>query len=1521
MHHSLRKIILSSLPVCLYSGVIHLRSFTITGNYQYFKLTRRCLSIIAVMQGSIGTGAENLTKFLNNTLRQLIEIILAHGGDIVKFAGDAMIVIWQAEKPGFRRESAAVQVSKAKAAASACRCAMQCVNLLKVNQGQSPPSQGQSPLQRGTSPHPPKARSSNAAVQNVEQGSTKTLSIHVGVGVGNIAGFHVGGLLKRWEYFIVGEACNQMNTAEGHAKVGEVVISKATFYTLQDYGPKVGVELNVSARAGGFHLLNDITVPEVTPSAQQVDVLHNDDVEKLHRALRSYIPAPIVTAVDEGESLENDGVLRELCVLFIKLNNLSTVLEPNSGLSMEREADKIQRTVTAVQEAAYHGRATLRQFIIDDKGAVAIIVVGLPPVTALKNSSRGLKIGMRILEKGLPAQIGVTTGTCYCGTIGSRQRGDFAVVGDHINIAARLMSNAEEGSLLCDGNTMKAARKDKSLFFGEGSKLRVKGKKAPIKVYSPSRKVQSVLGEVDFLRMQRNPLIGNAHIWKTLQFHHHYRHKSRPQFVMIRGRKASGKTKIINTFQNMQKLERIDVMVSRADKFEQSTPYFVFQAFIYNIFELGLSNEFDSHDTESEHFDILLDLFARSTASSDFHKAAQADEDDDVESLNTLRNLDSSASQSKAPSRRLSRVSHSKNSMRNFTSAPSSRDLSLKLGQLSERPTGGDDDDLDAVEFDEEDSPGQDYESRDLRWRITHHPIFEIPNIRRLVNSGTIDLEMLALLNLISPSFEIPEANEFKELSLGTKETLLRDLIVELIGTIQNPAANISTQQNPTTPSPVHDSKSLKSSVSEVAIDMHETQGSSTGQRPTLMGSNFNRISLSNNVSARNIMGSRRSLSSAKNSVIQSSANYTSRPVTIFLDDFHNCDDKSVALLWDILSHREIGSSIMAVVTVDWDFEFKESWNEDQSVSFTKIALEPLSRSEISSVLFSEFSVSSIANDLMSKIHEVCRGNPGSAIDYLRKLNDLKMLHIDSKGGNCKLRDPNALEKFVSDDIRTHAMTLFDGIDSKSKYIVQLASVSGGETPVELLKKMYVNMVGRKEDDPESIEIGLTMSKEEQQIAMDQRTKVFAMRLNDLCDAKILNKSKRTNKVFFRIPGMAQVAYEVSLHSTKREAHLFTISWHESTLTLAELRKNSKFLYTMCLSVGDYEKATVYLYACCMKEIAENNAKFVLSLLTNSNVMLREWKEEILLTHEITPPINASDEVKVPETDLSSTKGADSVPLPVTLKDSARMRTRKSGMNTLQGLGDRRNSFMLFEEDIAMLEKVSIKSKVGVIESVMADVKDEAMRKFMLPVEYCEMRLRFFESQAFLELKEFNNALETLTTIIDFCESHGAKVEEEGLQKTKPNIFSRFFCNSVEATTAATSSTINSDSEMFGNSSTSAPRTRVGEQLRLLREGSMNFDVTESHIKDLYRCTMHVHGPLKQLLHMQETQEQVLKRIMQETMIETTIESPSSADSNSSFNIDKPSGVGKRSASRSPAFSSPAFASTKGLLRIQSTST
>src|SRR5262249_30783086 len=45
-------------------------------------------------------GVEELTRCLNVYFGQLIDLIAEHGGDVVKFAGDALVAIWPAETNG-----------------------------------------------------------------------------------------------------------------------------------------------------------------------------------------------------------------------------------------------------------------------------------------------------------------------------------------------------------------------------------------------------------------------------------------------------------------------------------------------------------------------------------------------------------------------------------------------------------------------------------------------------------------------------------------------------------------------------------------------------------------------------------------------------------------------------------------------------------------------------------------------------------------------------------------------------------------------------------------------------------------------------------------------------------------------------------------------------------------------------------------------------------------------------------------------------------------------------------------------------------------------------------------------------------------------------------------------------------------------------------------------------------------------------------------------------------------------------
>src|ERR1700712_3488235 len=41
-------------------------------------------------------GVEELTRLLNTSFSQILDLIEAHGGDVVKFAGDALLALWPA---------------------------------------------------------------------------------------------------------------------------------------------------------------------------------------------------------------------------------------------------------------------------------------------------------------------------------------------------------------------------------------------------------------------------------------------------------------------------------------------------------------------------------------------------------------------------------------------------------------------------------------------------------------------------------------------------------------------------------------------------------------------------------------------------------------------------------------------------------------------------------------------------------------------------------------------------------------------------------------------------------------------------------------------------------------------------------------------------------------------------------------------------------------------------------------------------------------------------------------------------------------------------------------------------------------------------------------------------------------------------------------------------------------------------------------------------------------------------------
>lgn len=86
--------------------------------------------------------------------------------------------------------------------------------------------------------------------------------------------------------------------------------------------------------------------------------------------------------------------------------------------------------------------------------------------------------------------IGITTGQCFCGVIGSDLRREYTVMGDLVNLSARLMANAGVDGILTDERTYSQARR--VFAFEEHEPILVKGKEKPISIYSPTRRMAEV---------------------------------------------------------------------------------------------------------------------------------------------------------------------------------------------------------------------------------------------------------------------------------------------------------------------------------------------------------------------------------------------------------------------------------------------------------------------------------------------------------------------------------------------------------------------------------------------------------------------------------------------------------------------------------------------------------------------------------------------------------------------------------------------------------------------------------------------------------------------------------------------------------------------------------------------------------------------------------------------------------------------------------------------------------------------
>ena len=228
--------------------------------------------------------------------------------------------------------------------------------------------------------------------------------------------------------------------------------------------------------------------------------------------------------------------------------------------------------------------------------------------SALGMLDRMKQVNVILEEKGidLNCRIGINTGLVVAGELGSNESKDFTVMGDTVNTASRLESNAEVGTIMISDSTRSQA--GEIFRYEELEPVKVKGKEKPLKVFRVHgvQKERVERWERDSMARSRE-YIGRESEWKEFEkYANESLEKSTGEGVSVIGLRADGgmgKSRMVHEFLRRGACPRGIILKGRTISYTMA-PYRVFISVLKNL--MGVQ-EGDPTDTVREHWQELLE--------------------------------------------------------------------------------------------------------------------------------------------------------------------------------------------------------------------------------------------------------------------------------------------------------------------------------------------------------------------------------------------------------------------------------------------------------------------------------------------------------------------------------------------------------------------------------------------------------------------------------------------------------------------------------------------------------------------------------------------------------------------------------------------------------------------------------------------------------------------------------------------------------------------------------------------------
>jgi class 3 adenylate cyclase len=312
------------------------------------------------MASSGAYGTEELTGILNGWFDAMVSVVSLYGGTVAEFAGDALTAV-------FRYDDRARRATERRAV----RCALD-------------------------------MQAEMVRFQTIAtRAGTFELGMKAGLAAGPLLLTIMGDPAIRLGPVLAGPALDRAVRAERHARRGEVVVDHELV--------RGGLDAEVLERRGRWSVVGGVRgeVPPVPPAP------HPALDEATARRLAPFLHPAIAERLRSGRrDFLNEH--RKVTVAFVGA----------PGLTVDdwRSVADLQQLVAAAVRLIDRYGGHLRQVATGDKGALLVVCFGAP-VSHEDDEERAVRCCLELLRlPGWSLRAGVTTGSVYCGEVGSNSR-------------------------------------------------------------------------------------------------------------------------------------------------------------------------------------------------------------------------------------------------------------------------------------------------------------------------------------------------------------------------------------------------------------------------------------------------------------------------------------------------------------------------------------------------------------------------------------------------------------------------------------------------------------------------------------------------------------------------------------------------------------------------------------------------------------------------------------------------------------------------------------------------------------------------------------------------------------------------------------------------------------------------------------------------------------------------------------------------------------------------------------------